>query len=116
VPRASQTDQRCGQGSGCAACVACGSSLTCDTSVGQCTTGPGLDGGLPPFPDGGFATCVTGGECNVGECCYQLFGLGGVCAGIGNPNLLGGTTCGLSRMLCGSTCTTGQACISGTCF
>lgn len=70
---------------------------------------PGLDGGLG-------TVCASGAQCGPGECCYLLFGLGGVCAGIGNPNLLGGTTCGVSQMMCGTSCMTLQTCVSGSCF
>jgi len=114
IPRASQSTNQCGQGTNGASCVSCAPD-TCDTTAGQCTGG-GFDGGLPPLPDAGFLPCSSGAQCAAGECCYVLLGLGGVCAGIGNPNLLGGTTCGVSQTTCGASCMTGQACLSGTCF
>ncbi len=118
IPRSSQTATLCGQGSAGALCVAC-SSGACNTSSGSCSTG-GLDGGLPPFPDGGLGSfCVPGtplSSCGPGDCCFPFMGLG-VCATIGNPNLLGGTTCGVSRMDCNPMpCRTNQTCsASGFC-
>lgn len=117
IPRASQTATQCGQGSAGAECIAC-SSGSCDTSTGACSTG-GFDGGLP-FPDGGLGSfCFPGlpvSSCGPGDCCFPFMGLG-ICATIGNPNLLGGTTCGVSGMDCNPTpCTTNQSCsVLGVC-
>jgi hypothetical protein len=101
--------------------VACGAQERCDTTAtaGACVPTSAPDSGFPPFDggfpfpggDGGFAFCLVGFECAVGECCYPLAGLGGVCARIGNPNLLGGTTCGRSQLACSTmTCQPGQVC------
>ncbi len=118
IPRTSQTATQCGQGSAGALCIAC-SSGTCDTASGSCSTG-GFDGGLPPFPDGGLGSfCVPGfplSSCAPGDCCFPFMGFG-VCATIGNPNLLGGTTCGVSGMDCNpAPCVANQTCnASGVC-
>lgn len=114
IPRSAQSTSQCGQGTNGATCISCAPG-SCDTVAGQCT-GTGFDGGLPPLPDGGFSTCAIGAQCAAGECCYAVFGIGGVCARIGNANLLGGTTCGVSQSTCGSSCVTGQTCQSGACF
>ncbi|MCU0698103.1 MAG: hypothetical protein MUC96_16475 [Myxococcaceae bacterium] len=117
----SQTAQRCGQGSAAALCVACTAQQRCDrVGAGSCVTAsapdgggglPGLDGGFPfPVGDGGVQFCLLGFQCAVGECCFSASGFG-VCARIGNPNLLGGTTCGRSQDMCSATtCQTGQTC------
>lgn len=125
VQPANQSAGQCGRGPGMggAACRACGTSETCDTVDGTCTPSGGVDGGLPPFPDGGlppfpdggFNFCFLGPECGPTECCFQVSGIG-VCAGIGNPNLLGGTTCGVPQTPCGTSCVTGQTCALGTCL
>jgi hypothetical protein len=71
---------------------------------------PLLDGGFPfPGLDGGAQFCLFGAQCAVGECCFAVPPLG-VCARIGNTNLLGGTTCGRSQQSCGASCQTGQVC------
>jgi hypothetical protein len=97
------------------ACRACGTSEACDTVDGTCVPAGGFDGGLPPFPDGGFNFCFLGPECAPTECCYQVSGVG-VCATIGNPNLLGGTTCGIPQTPCGASCAVGQTCAAGFCL
>lgn len=114
VPAASQSNAQCGSGG--AACAACVSSSVCDTNTGTGCVASGFDGGLP-FPDGGFFNpCTVGTDCGVGECCYNSF-IVSLCATIGNPNLLGGTTCGRSQQMCGPSCSTGQVCTSqGLCF
>jgi hypothetical protein len=120
VQPAQQTGSRCGQGSPGSLCAPCASGQ-CSTSAGACVGGsggggagggfPGLgDGGFPGLGDGGTQLCVTGSQCAVGECCFSLF-TAGVCARIGNPNLLGGTTCGRSQQSCAaSTCQASQVC------
>ncbi len=111
IPPAAQTSSMCGQGTAASLCIQCPSGQ-CDTVAGSCTSNPFPfpDAGFPGLPDGGFSTCLTGASCAAGECCFALFGGAGVCARIGNPNLLGGTTCGRSQQACGSSCTVGQTC------
>ncbi|MDX2008594.1 MAG: hypothetical protein SFW67_00305 [Myxococcaceae bacterium] len=121
VDRVFQTNQQCGQGTAAALCRACGPQQVCDTnaSAGVCAATsspdaggfPNLDGGFPfPGLDGGTQFCLFGSQCAVGECCFTVSGFG-VCARIGNPNLLGGITCGRSQQTCASTtCQPGQTC------
>jgi hypothetical protein len=62
-------DAQCGAGaSQCATCT----NATCDHDAGVCVGGGGNDGGLFPFPDGGFSTCDSS-NCPTG-CCDFLFG------------------------------------------
>lgn len=126
VPASQQTTQQCGQGSAAALCRSCGLQQQCSASVagGTCVAAPtdagfpGLDGGFPfPGLDGGTSFCLFGAQCAVGECCFAVPPLG-VCARIGNPNVLGGTTCGRSQQACSSSpCQLGQVCnaVAGVC-
>jgi len=112
VQPAGQSNQECGTGG--ATCAACSGSAVCSASGGGCQT---PDSGFPPVPDGGgfFQPCTVGTDCAPGDCCYNAIFLT-VCATIGNPNLLSGTTCGRSQQMCGPSCSGVMICnAQGTC-
>ncbi|MBE2252584.1 MAG: hypothetical protein IAE78_23830 [Myxococcus sp.] len=118
VQRAQQTAQQCGTGTAGALCTTCTSGF-CDTGTGSCSSGGFDGGGFPPLPDAGLGSlCIPGfpGGCGAGDCCFPFMGFG-LCATIGNPNLLGGTTCGVSGLDCSTTtCQGTQRCtILGVC-